>query len=43
MRYRWNYRKCFRNLLTLVKLVVVVILFISIISFNPYGIYTGTI
>ena len=41
MRYRWNYRKCFKNLWTLAKLVVVIILLLSIVSFNPYHIYTG--
>lgn len=41
MKYRWNYRKCFKNLWTLAKMLIVIALFLSIVSFNPYGVYTG--
>lgn len=36
--YRWNYKKCFKNLFNLIKMVAVVVMFLAIVSFNPFGV-----
>jgi hypothetical protein len=38
MRYRWNHKKCFRNLWEITKKVIAVTAFLAVASFNPFGI-----